>query len=100
MRALCAPDENGTARVAVHDRESYRRFGRVSGMTERYRRLEAVYGAGDVDPATVRSVAEARAAMRPWADQVDPADATSARWYEPADLAAAIKAWSRTPSQV
>jgi hypothetical protein len=97
LGALCAPSEDGTARVAVHDRQAYRRHGSGSGMSERYRDLDAVYGDGDdVDLASVGYPANARAVMKPWSEQAEPGDVSSARWYQAADLESAIGEWRRT----
>lgn len=79
LAALCAPGPDGHYRNEENDR----RQGRPSGMTERWRALDAVY-AGDWPSAPVVTRRGHRPGMdpRPWAEQVGAADATVARWYD------------------
>lgn len=78
LAALCAPGPGGAARNDLNDE----RQGRPSGITQRWRHLDAVYeGRWEAVARVTPRGAALGVDPRPWADLVDPADATVARWY-------------------
>jgi hypothetical protein len=78
LRALCEPVDGAPARNELNDR----RQGRPSGITERWRSLDAVYeGRWDEVPRVTARGHAAGVHPRPWPEVVGPADAVVARWY-------------------
>lgn len=78
LRRLCEPGPDGVVRNGLNDR----RQGRPSGITERWRALDAAYGGRFAEvPGVTRHGHVPGVAPAPWAELVGPADAEVARWY-------------------
>jgi hypothetical protein len=94
--ALCGRDDEGRARVDLHDREIRRNAGTISDMSKRYRTLDRVYAGDWAAVENLRRNGEP-IGVQPelWDTLVAPQDRPSARWYEPGELAGAITAWQQ-----
>ena len=63
-------------------------------MSKRYRTLDHVYAGEWSEVENLRRRGDRMGVEpEPWAALVDPADAASARWYEPAARDAAVESW-------
>jgi Glycosyl transferase family 2 len=92
--ALCGRDGSGRARVDTYDRQIRSNAGTISDMSKRYRTLAHVYAGEWAEVENLRRAGEQIGVQpEPWSALVDPADAVSARWYDPADLDAAVATW-------
>ena len=92
--ALCGRDGSGRARVDPYDQQIRHNAGTVSDMSKRYRTLDHVYAGEWSEVENLRRHGERMGVEpEPWAALVDPADAASARWYEPAARDAATESW-------
>ena len=82
LQRLCEPRDGGDRRTALQEG----RLGRESGATRRLATLEYVY-AGQWDRVELPSVDGHKKGVRlkPWNEQVSPADAAVLRWYPPED---------------
>ncbi|MGH8773916.1 MAG: glycosyltransferase family 2 protein [Jiangellaceae bacterium] len=88
---LCGRDGKGVSRVEAYDQMVRSNAGTVSDMSKRFRTLDHVYAQ---DWPRVENLRRQGSPMgvepEPWTTLVDPADASSARWYSPADLAVEV----------
>ncbi len=94
FEALCGRDASGRSRVDPYDRQIRHNAGTVSDMSKRYRSLDHVYAGEWAQVENLRRAGE-RIGVQParWETLVGPQDARTRRWYDPADLAAAVAGW-------
>lgn len=92
--ALVGTRGNGPARVALYDDRTRRNRGMISDMSRRAKVLDHVYAQrwDQVDRAEARSTRRG-VQPRPWLELVPAADRSSARWYAPSALEAAVADW-------
>lgn len=89
---------SGRARVDRYDRQIRHNAGTISDMSKRYRTLDHVYaGAWSEVENLRRHGGRTGVEPEPWDSLVDPADAVSARWYDPAARDAATESWRARP---
>jgi hypothetical protein len=96
--ALCGRDGSGRARVDRYERQIRHNAGTISDMSKRYRTLDHGYAGAWSEVENLRRHGERTGVEpEPWDSLVDPADAVSARWYDPAARDAAIESWRARP---
>jgi hypothetical protein len=90
--ALCGRDESGRSRVDLYDGQIRRNAGTVSDMSKRRRTLDQVYAGEWAMVENLRRRGDAIGVQpEPWTDVVPTDDAALVRWYDPADLDAAVR---------